>query len=233
MVQPITPSLFGPRDINDLHRRVEALAGRTIGEVARDHGREAPNDLRHAKGFVGELTEAALGAPRSNRSAPDFVGLGVELKTLPVDARGAPAESTYICRVDPKTLASGLWEESRVRNKLNRVLFVPVSCLGPVPERSFGAGFFWNINDDEKILRADWEDFSEWAQRGALSEITARRGQAMQMRPKAKNRSVTQKHHDVDGEAFESLPKGFYLRPSFTKSLITRVFGGPHGTPSV
>ena len=97
-----TLSLFGPRpprDEAELLARAEQLAGRTLGQLAGDLGAEVPPDLRHAKGWVGQLIERALGATAGSRAEPDFQHLGVELKTLPVDRRGRPLETTFVCTI--------------------------------------------------------------------------------------------------------------------------------------
>ncbi len=221
---PFTDSLFAPKTEAELLARVRRLSGRTIGEVARAHGRDAPTALKNAKGFVGELCEAALGAPRSSRPGPDFAGLDIELKTLPVDDNGRPTESTYVSRVDAALLVQGHWETSRVRTKLARVLFIPVQSTGPVAQRMFGAGFLWSVHDDEDALRRDWEDFADWAARGALDEISARRGEVLQLRPKAPDSRRRQVVRAAGGDEVTLSPRGFYLRPAFTAGLLARAF---------
>ena len=95
----IDPSPTPLRSESELVERASAIAGTTLGELAGRFGLVAPPDLRRAKGFVGQLIERALGAARSSRPGPDFDELGVELKTLPVDARGRPVESTFVCTI--------------------------------------------------------------------------------------------------------------------------------------
>ena len=115
-----------PRSETELVIRARALAGRTIGEVAAELGLPCPLDLRRAKGFVGGLIERVLGADAGPRALPDFSALGVELKTLPVDAQGRPVESTFVCTIPLTEVANLEWEDSPVLRKLRRVLWVPV-----------------------------------------------------------------------------------------------------------
>mgnify|MGYP002143336613 CR=1 FL=1 len=49
------------------------------------------------KGTQGALLEQLLGATGRSRAVPDFPALGVELKTIPVDERGRPRESAFLC----------------------------------------------------------------------------------------------------------------------------------------
>src|SRR5262249_39636744 len=91
-----TPS---PETQAELFARARALAGMTLGAIAEDHGVVAPSELLRAKGWAGQLLERALGASAASRAEPDFQRLGIELKTLPIDARGRPRESTFVCTI--------------------------------------------------------------------------------------------------------------------------------------
>jgi len=106
--------------------RARALAGCTIAQLAERFSLMAPADLRRHKGFVGALIERALGATAGSRAAPDFEALGIELKTLPVDGRGRALESTFVCTIPLTEIGEVEWLSSRVRRKLNRVLWIPV-----------------------------------------------------------------------------------------------------------
>lgn len=217
-----------PHDEAELIERARMLAGRRVAEVAADLGGRPPEDLRRAKGFVGQLCEAALGAPRSSSPEPDFKNLGVELKTLPLGRDGAPCASTYVCRVDPTDLAKRAWATSRLRHKLARVLFVPFEGHADIAvgDKTFGQPFLWSPDDDEDaLLRADWEDFADLAAVGLLDTVSARRGRFLQVRPKGRNRSDRQTAHDAAGEAFRAAPRGFYLRPTFTGAVLSAAFG--------
>ncbi|MDQ3036121.1 MAG: DNA mismatch repair protein MutH, partial [Myxococcota bacterium] len=145
----------------ELLARARSLGGRTLSEIARSLAPEGlPSDPARHKGAIGALVERALGAPRSTRSEPDFAALGIELKTLPIDARGRPAESTFVTMAprapDPD------WERSCVQRKLARVLWIPVATDAPFAARRVGSAFLWSPDDDTvRMLRADWEDLTE------------------------------------------------------------------------
>lgn len=216
-----------PADEAELLARAHRLAGRRLSEVAADIGGRAPTSLARAKGFVGELTEAALGAPRSSSPQPDFASIGVELKTLPLGVAGRPQESTYVCRVDPGALRSSTFGTSRLRKKLRRVLFVPVEAAKhiEVGDRCYGTAFLWTPSEDEELLlQHDWEDFADLAARGLLTSVSARRGEVLQLRPKAASAADRQTVTDADGDAFRDAPRGFYLRPAFTERVLAAAF---------
>ncbi|MFT5521994.1 MAG: DNA mismatch repair protein MutH, partial [Enterobacterales bacterium] len=89
--------ISAPENTEQLLQRVQTIAGMNLASLAQSLNIQVPEDLRREKGWVGQLLEKVLGATAGNKPEPDFVGLGIELKTLPIDARGFPSESTYVC----------------------------------------------------------------------------------------------------------------------------------------
>lgn len=214
-----------PADEAALLRCAEGLAGRTLGELAQWLGRALPARPERAKGWMGQLMEAALGAPPSNEAGPDFAALGVELKTLPVDLQGVPRASTFVCQAPLDLRLSAAWSESRPKAKLSRVLWVPVVGEAPLPERRVGACFLWRpAPDEEDLLRADYEEIAELVHAGQANRISARVGRALQLRPKAADNQRETWVVDAAGGWMTAQPRGFYLRRSFTLALLGRRF---------
>ncbi|HWZ93549.1 MAG TPA: DNA mismatch repair endonuclease MutH [Polyangiaceae bacterium] len=216
---PLAP----PADEAELMARARALSGLTLAELAERFSRRAPLDLRHAKGFVGALIERALGASAGSRAAPDFEALGVELKTLPVDARGRTLESTFVCTIPLTEIGQVEWLSSRVRRKLSRVLWVPVEGERriAVAARRIGEPLLWSLPpESETQLRFDWEELAGIIGRGDVETITGHIGRCLQIRPKARDSHARRRGVDVDGARFAALPRGFYLRASFTSEIL-------------
>jgi DNA mismatch repair protein MutH len=219
-----------PRDEAELVERAAALAGLRLSELAARMGAPVPLDLRRAKGFVGSLVERALGASAGSRALPDFPELGIELKTLPVDRVGAPVESTFVCTIPLTEIGQVEWADSRVRRKLSQVLWVPVEGERQIPvgERRIGQALLYRLSaEDEAVLRADWEELAGYIGRGHVETLTGHVGRFLQIRPKAANSYARRVGIDADGAPFAALPKGFYLRPSFTRTLLARHFALP------
>ena len=217
------PARAAPENEAELLERARSLAGLTLAELAQRFALVAPPDLRRAKGFVGSLIERALGATAGSRAAPDFEALGIELKTLPVDARGRALESTFVCTIPLAEIGEVEWLSSRVRRKLNRVLWVPVQGERqiPVAERRIGAPLLWSLPPEaEAALRFDWEELAGIIGRGDVESITGHVGRCLQIRPKAADSSARRRGIDADGVGFAALPKGFYLRASFTTEIV-------------
>jgi DNA mismatch repair protein MutH len=217
-----------PLTETELALRADALAGLSLGELAARFGKDAPPDLRRAKGWVGQLMERALGATAASRAAPDFEAIGVELKTLPVGQGRVPAESTFVCTIDLARVGDVEWEASLVRKKLARVLWVPVEGDRQiaVSERRIGAPFLWSPSaEDEASLRADWEELAGIIGRGDVESVTGHIGRFLQVRPKAASSRSRRRGIDIDGTPFATLPRGFYLRSAFTARLLRERFG--------
>jgi DNA mismatch repair protein MutH len=212
-----------PRTEAELFQRARALAGRTLGSIAAEHGSVPPVELVKAKGWAGQLLERALGASAASRAEPDFQHLGVELKSLPVDARGRPRESTFVCTIALSEIGDVEWESSRVWRKLRRVLWLPIEAdrrLLPA-ERRVGEPLLWSPSaEEESALRFDWEELSGLIGRGAVEAITGHLGKWLQVRPKAANGQARRRALDADGVGFATLPRGFYLRAAFTARLL-------------
>ncbi len=218
-------SIAPPATESELLARARGLGGRTLGEVAAQLGEVAPADMTRHKGWIGNLFEHALGATAASRDEPDFPALGIELKSLPVDGRGRPVETTFVCTIPLWEIEATPWEQSRVRRKLARVLWVPFEGerARAVAERHVGAAFVWSPSAAEEAdLRADWEELGGIIGRGGIESLSARLGRWLQVRPKAAHSRVRRRAIDDEGNVTGTLPRGFYLRTSFTARLVQR-----------
>jgi DNA mismatch repair protein MutH len=217
--RPVEP----PADEAELMARARSLSGLTLSEVAARFSLLAPPDLRRHKGFVGALVERALGASAGSRAAPDFEALGIELKTLPVDARGRALESTFVCTIPLLEIGEVEWASSRVRRKLSRVLWVPVEGERSIAvgARRIGEPLLWSLPPEtETLLRFDWEELAGIIGRGDVETITGHIGRCLQIRPKARDSHARRSGIDSDGARFAALPRGFYLRATFTSEIL-------------
>ncbi|RME23053.1 MAG: DNA mismatch repair endonuclease MutH [Deltaproteobacteria bacterium] len=214
-----------PRDEAELVDRARRLAGLTLGRLAAERRIQVPQDLRRAKGWAGLVLEQALGATASSRALPDFPDLGVELKSIPVDERGRPRESTYVCTAPLDGTMPRQWRRSWVYKKLARVLWIPlVSPRGSGPaDRIVGSPVLWTPDaDEEAVLRADYEELTELIDMGRVWQLDARRGRALQLRPKGAHGDHLVWALDEEAEWVRTSPRGFYLRARFTGEVLAR-----------
>ncbi|MBL5861818.1 DNA mismatch repair endonuclease MutH [Serratia fonticola] len=216
-----------PENEQQLLARAQALAGFNLGELAARAQVSIPKDLKRDKGWVGMLLELYLGAMAGSKPEQDFPELGIELKTIPVDATGNPLETTFVC-VAPLTGNSGVtWESSHVRHKLARVLWIPVEGERQIPlaQRRVGSPLLWQPNQEEtEMLRRDWEELMDLIVLGQVERITARHGEVLQLRPKAANNKALTEATGEQGQPILTLPRGFYLKKNFTRALLARHF---------
>ncbi|SUB06132.1 DNA mismatch repair endonuclease MutH [Pantoea agglomerans] len=216
-----------PEDEASLLARAQDLAGLTLETLAARAGMPMPADLKRDKGWVGMLLEWHLGASAGSKAEQDFAHLGIELKTIPIDAQGKPLETTFVC-VAPLTGNSGVtWLTSHVRHKLARVLWIPVESGREIPlrERRVGAPLLWSPDaEEDEMLRQDWEELMDMIVLGRVEQITARHGAWLQIRPKAANSKALTEGIGDQGQPIMTLPRGFYLKKSFTGPLLARHF---------
>ena len=212
-----------PQTLEQLLSQAQSIAGLTFGELADELHIPVPPDLKRDKGWVGMLLERALGATAGSKAEQDFSHLGVELKTLPINAEGYPLETTFVS-LAPLVQNSGVkWENSHVRHKLSCVLWMPIEGSRHIPlrERHIGAPILWKPTaEQERQLKQDWEELMDLIVLGKLDQITARIGEVMQLRPKGANSRAVTKGIGKNGEIIDTLPLGFYLRKEFTAKIL-------------
>lgn len=217
-----------PQSLDELLDRAYQMAGLSLGQLASGLGWPVPANLRRDKGWIGQLIEQELGALAGSRPEQDFLHLGVELKTIPIDSRGKPLETTYVC-VAPLMEVGGMrWEHSLVKHKLEQVLWIPVEGDRSIPlaERRIGTPVLWRPNEIEaQQLRQDWEEILELIALGKVSTLTARHGEVLQLRPKAANAAAKTECIMEDGTVGLTNPRGFYLKIPFTEAILRRAFG--------
>jgi len=199
-----------------------------------------------------------LGASAGSKPEPDFPHLGIELKTLPITREGKPLETTFVCVTPLKDLVGATWQNSHIKNKLARVLWVPIIAERSIaiPDRIIGTPFIWSPSPEEEHLMAmDWQELTDMIVLGEVENITGKHGQVLQIRPKAamdwqeltdmivlgEVENITGKHGQVlqirpkaansqaktqavnkNGQPFMTLPRGFYLKTTFTHHLLKK-----------
>lgn len=220
-------NINSPSSETELLNRAKFIAGLTLGELAADLDIPVPPDLRRNKGWVGQLLEIALGAKAGSKPEQDFSHLGIELKTIPINAQGYPLETTFVS-LAPLVQNSGVnWTHSHVKRKLSKVLWIPVQGERQIPlaARYIGAPVLWRPNaEQESRLRRDWEELMDYIVLGKIHQINATLGEVLQLRPKGANNKARTQGIGQRGEIIETLPLGFYLRKEFTAEILQDFF---------
>lgn len=228
MTSQLTPPTTPPASESDLLQRCAAIAGLTFAELAQLANIAMPANLQRHKGWPGQLVELWLGASAGSKPQQDFPHLGLELKTIPVDGQFNPLETTYVCFAHIPMPPGITWQTSSVRNKLARVLWLPIEGDRAIPlaNRRIGMGFIWTPTEQQNtVLKADWEMLSELITLGNTEAITAKLGDALHIRPKAANGKVRLTVANAQGQPQLTRPRGFYLRKDFTREILYRQLG--------
>lgn len=221
-MSPVVP----PQTVEELLNRAWSLSGKSISDLIHI-AEQSCFAVSKDKGRIGQVIEKYLGAVNHSYAGPDFSHLGVELKTIPVTPKAKPLESTFVCMVPNPDVLFQRWETSLVKAKLSCVLWLPIVVFPETSwlERRIGAPALWRpSSEEESILRQDWEEFVEIIQLGRIAEVTGRWGQYLQIRPKALNSRSQCYGINEQGDKILTLPRGFYLRASFTEKIIYQNF---------
>lgn len=217
--------ILPPKTEKELLERCLRLQGVTFAQLARSLSLAIPTEPSQRKGWVGMALELALGANASNKALPDFMGLGIELKTLPIGSSGKPVESTFVTSIPLLSLHQQTWKSSQCYVKLKRVLWLPIEGDNELPylSRRIGKGFLWSPDEaQESQLSSDWEYLSFKITTGQLETIDASVGVYLQVRPKAAHGKSLCHGFDSQGIKIQTLPRGFYLRSSFTHQIFSK-----------
>lgn len=212
-----------PQTESKLCEYADAIAGLRLADLAACFNVSVPHNLKRDKGWVGQLLEMALGASAASRPEPDFVELGIELKSLPLNKAHKPSESTFISTIPLLEVAHLTWKTSYVYKKLARVLWVPVEAdpAIPLPDRKIGTPLLWSSTpEQEEVLARDWQELTDMIGMGKLEEINARHGEYLQVRPKGADSKALCWGIGSNGERILTLPRGFYLRALFTAQIL-------------
>jgi DNA mismatch repair protein MutH len=210
----------------ELLKQCERIEGLSFQQLATLLGTPIPALQTRRKGWAGMAIELALGATAGTKPLPDFAHLGIELKTLPLNHEGKPAESTFVTSIPLLTIHQQEWINSQCRAKLLHILWIPIEGERTIPfeQRRIGRGFLWSLTpEDERILANDWQELTFMMSSGRLEEIDAKMGEYLQVRPKAASSKSLCHGFDEFGNKILTLPRGFYLRSRFTSHILNSI----------
>lgn len=75
---------------------------------------------------------------------------------------------------------------------------------------------------DLEILERDWTEHVQLITTGHLATIDAKLGIYLQVRPKGANAASLCDGFNEEGEKIKTMPRGFYLRSSFTGQILSQ-----------
>lgn len=212
---------------DEVYAKALDMEGLTFSQLGNCLGLSVPPSSLQAKGWLGQAVERFLGATAGVLPIPDFPNLNLEIKTIPLNTNGKVQESTYVTALPLRAPFELEWRASSCYQKLQQVLWVPVEGEASIPysQRRIGRALLWEMPiPQEQILKEDWERIMDMVIQGQVEEISGSIGTYLHIRPKAANSSVLTNSFDVLGHHIQTLPRGFYLRSSFTQQIIQGTF---------
>jgi len=212
-----------PKTKAELLTRCEALQGLTFAHLSMHSQLPIPLEARQRKGWLGMAVEKILGASAGNKSLPDFPELDIELKTIPLNQKKQPAESTFLTSISLLTIHQETWMTSCCYAKLKCILWLPVEGCSSIDfyTRRIGRAVLWEPNATQKrILEQDWLELTTLITTGNLEKIDATFGEYLQIRPKGANAKSLCYGINDEGCKILTMPRAFYLRSRFTKTLL-------------
>lgn len=199
------------------------IEGLTFNQLVSSLQLQIPQNINQRKGFIGQAIEIILGTTAKNNAEPDFQELGIELKTIPINKQGKPQESTFITTIPLLHIHKQKWEDSNCYKKLKKVLWIPVEGDKSISfgKRRIGRAILWNMpEEDEIILKKDWDLLTNLIVLGKLNEINGTLGEYLQIRPKGQNSRSLCYGYNEEGRKVKTLPRAFYLRSKFTAKIL-------------
>lgn len=221
-MKTLLPTL-APTTETELLERCALIEGLSFSQLASLTRMPIPQQQARRKGWAGQAIEVALGSTAGTKSLPDFHHLGIELKSIPLNDIGKPAESTFVTSIPLLSIHHQRWSESACYRKLKRVLWLPLESSKAIPfeQRRLGRALIWSPSmEEERILAGDWHELSTMIGMGKLEEIDASMGEYLQVRPKGASARSLCYGYDQEGNKVLTLPRGFYLRTRFTECIV-------------
>lgn len=207
----------------ELLNKAYDLEGLTFLQLARILNLDLPQDTRHAKGWLGQSIERYLGASAGSKAMPDFPNLGIELKTLPLSVKSKVLESTYVTTLPLMPEPPLTFEASVCYQKLKKVLWLPIEGDKEIffANRRIGKAILWEPSPLQHAqLKADWLLIMDLILTAKIEELDARYGEILHIRPKAAHSKVSTIAIGENQDVIRTMPRGFYLRSSFTQSIL-------------
>lgn len=143
------------------------LEGLRFSEISALIGQLDETHRKHTKGVAAKVIETEyFGIPTNSSEAPDFEDLGIELKVSPLRyierlELYTTKERNVIKMVDYNEIANNAkWEQTKVKKKLSRVLFVLYVHDNSVNAWDWKVAkvFLWSpSNQQSKLIQSDYE----------------------------------------------------------------------------
>lgn len=199
--------------------RLRGYAGQSLETIASGLGVELSSE---AKAGPAILIRRLLGMVNDKARIREFEQFGIGVKTVPISEDGQTVfESMSFPRFDHMEVIDETWEESELRNHLQRILFVPLVRRGrkePRAKHRLGRAFFWSPSEEElDAIGVEWETFVQMIREKEADRLpSAAQTEYIHVRPKGRDGSDTE-----PAPGFAAMMKRcFWLNDSYVRRII-------------
>lgn len=211
--------------LDDAKKLIDKLAGKKFGQVLSPIQLE---DIIKNKGKSGQLLEILLGLNLSNTNLDFEDG---ELKTNKCDTTGKPLETMFITQISTiidDLLTSADFYESNLYKKINNLLYVPISKVGPPSDWMFLPCVHVNLEEEKfhnlKLqLEADYysicTQLNEHIKNSNDNFIHTSNGKLIQIRSKD-SKPYHPIYSDVYKKEVSNKNHAFYFKKDFMKYIV-------------
>ncbi|WP_160676581.1 MutH/Sau3AI family endonuclease [Clostridium sp. C8-1-8] len=211
--------------LDEAKKLLNALAGKKFGQVLKQ---EQMTDIIKNKGKSGQLLEMTLGLNLSNTNLDFEDG---ELKTNKCDTLGKPLETMFITQISTmidELLTEKDFYESKLYKKINNLLYVPISKVGPPSEWMFLPCVHVNLDDNkfhdlkfqlEKDYYSICHQLNEHIKTSNDGFIHTSNGEYIQVRSKD-SKPYHPIYSDVYAKEVSNKNHAFYFKKEFMKYIV-------------
>ena len=199
--------------------RLRRYSGQSLQTIAAGLSVKLSNE---AKAGPALLIRRLLGMVNDKARIREFEQFGIEVKTVPISEDGQTVfESMSFPRFDHMKVIDETWEESELRDHLQRILFVPLVRRGrkePRAKHRLGRAFFWSPSEDElDAIGIEWETFVGMIREKKSDRLpSAAQTEYIHVRPKGRDGSDTEPAPGFAG----MMKRCFWLNDSYVRRII-------------
>lgn len=195
--------------------RTAPFVGRSLAELAETVRRSGIG----GKAAAAQVARALVGERGTGRHG-EFERFGIEVKTVPVDARGRLVEAMSFPAFVHEELIFETWESSDLLARLNRLLIIPIhrERRASLDAMRLGRPFFWNPTQTELDgIRREWERYRGLIEQGQARDLPkAAETTFIHVRPKARD---SRDRDRAPGE-IDVIRKCFWLNQRYLERVL-------------
>ena len=204
-----------------LKKKCKLIKNKTIKNLLDLNGIKITDINIKNKGIFGNLIEKYLNLKKNNKKQLDLNKLNLEIKTIPLNNKNYPKESTFICSI-PQKINNIIWEKSWLLKKISNILWIPyqgdknISFLS----KKIYTPFLWKPSKkDKKYLKQDWKNLIKIIYMGGIDELNSSIGLYLHVKSKSSNNKKLI-NYVYNNHLLKTTQKGFYFTKKFTKKII-------------